>query len=159
MLLDREPEERARTRLRGKAVIYAGLSVGALFLFVAQGSPWTSLGVPMSVMGRVVFSPNLVGALFFTTILQLAMALLYTWVIASLVYRLQVMAAVAAAAFISLALYGANYLIFRVLLNGVPGAEHTVLFTHLAFCMIAAGAYKGFSIPRVEPKPQEHRPA
>jgi hypothetical protein len=151
-----EQDIRAKYRLNTRAVIYAGLVVGLLFLFLPRGIPWNSLGLPTEAMGRPLFSEDTITAMFITGVVQILLALGYTFVIASVVYRFRTLHAVLLGGLIGIGLYGLNYLIFQLLFNAPTRSESAVFITHLAFCCMAAGAYKGFSTPRPRSKEAEH---
>lgn len=142
-------DERARQAFDFKAAVYASLAAGAVFLLFARGHPWASLGLPTHLMGRPLFVDASAGSFLITAVLHLAVSLVYGLAVAWSVFRLRTFSAIFAAAGVALFLYGLNYLAFHIVFTGVPPAtESTVLVTHVAFCMIAAGAYKGFSVPR-----------
>jgi len=156
-MMEYEQDIRAKHHLDLKAVLYAGLAVGLLFLFLPRGIPWNSLGLPTEAMGRPLFAKDTIAAMFITGIVQLLMALGYTYVIAAIVYRFRTLKASILGGLIGIALYGVNYLTFRMILPDVPNrSEFAVFLTHLAFCFIATGAYKGFSTP--QPQAKEVRP-
>ena len=149
MLITDEQDVESRHHVIWRAVFYAGLIVGVLFLAVPRGSPWNSIGLPSHAMGRPLFIEDTARVMIITGIVQMIMALCYTFIVAALTYWMRAMPAVFAGAGIGLLLYGINYLIFHFIPIEVPVAnEATVALTHIAFCMIAAGAYKGFSAPR-----------
>ena len=148
MLMDYEQDERARRHFDFKAALYAGLSVGVIFLFVAKGNPWTSLGLPTHLMGRPLFNEQNEGTYVLTGILQMVVSLCYAFIVSALCYRLKTPHAIWAGGAIGLILYGMNYLIFHSTLRNVPvTSEWIPAVVHIAFCMIVAGAYKGFAIP------------
>jgi hypothetical protein len=153
-----EQDDRARLRFNSKAALFAALAVGALFLFVARGNPWNSLGLPSHVMGRVLFSGDSSGSYFFSGVVHMVLALVYTFIVAGAVFRLRAAPAIFAGAVIGGVLYGLNYLLFRFVLTNTPAStESAVAFTHVAFCLIAAAAYKGFAVPRVVEEPHHTR--
>jgi len=150
-----EQDIRARHYFDFKAAIYAGLIVGILFLFLPRGIPWTSWGLPTEAMGRSLFGQDSTSAMFLTGTVQIVMAVAYTLIISMVIYRYRMLKAVLIGGLIGIGLYAVNYLFFRFLIP-TPGnrSELTVFLTHLSFCFIAAGAYKGISIPK--PKLKEH---
>lgn len=155
-MMEHEQDIRARDHLDMKAVLYAGLVVGILFLFLPRGIPWNSLGLPTEAMGRPLFAEDTTNAMIITGIVQILMALGYTFVVAAVVYRFRMMRAVVLGGLIGLLLYGLNYLVFQFVIPSAPNrSEAAVLLTHLAFCFIAAGAYKGISVPA--PKERQAR--
>ena len=148
-MMEYEQDIRAKHHFDFKAAFYAGLVVGIIFLFVPRGIPWTSWGLPTEAMGRPLFAEDTTTAMFITGVVRIVMALAYTFIIAAVIYRLRMLKAVLIGGLIGLGLYGINYLIFRFLVPNAPTrSEFAVLITHLAFCVVTAGAYKGLSIPK-----------
>src|SRR3954470_19170503 len=85
-----QQELRARQALSVSAVFKTGFAVGAIFFVMSGGSPWTTAGTMNMIMGRdfkVGFTALLIG--------HFAVSFLYTWIIASIIYRLKTPAAVA----------------------------------------------------------------
>ncbi|MBA4149598.1 MAG: hypothetical protein H0X66_15915 [Verrucomicrobia bacterium] len=154
-MMEDEQDIRAKYHLNLKAALYAGLVVGVLFLFLPRGIPWNSLGLPTEAMGRPLFRTDSTTALFITGVVQMLMALGYTFIIAAVIYRFRTFKAVLLGGLIGLVLYAINYLVFRYIVPTAPNkSEFAVLITHVAFCFIAAGAYKGISVP----VPKERQP-
>jgi hypothetical protein len=148
-MISYEQDERARHHFDLKAALYAGLAVGCIFLFVAKGNPWSSPGIPTHAMGRRLFSVESSSNYFFIGVIQMVLSLCYAFIVSAIVYRMRAMTAIWSGAGIGLALYGLNYLVFRFLItNAPPASEVTVALTHVAFCMITAGAFKGLSVPK-----------
>lgn len=157
-MMEYDQDIRAKHHLDLRAVLYAGLVVGILFLFLPRGIPWNSIGLPTEAMGRPLFSEDTTNAMIITGIVQMLMALGYTFIVASIVYRFRTWKAVVLGGLIGLVLYAINYLVFRYVVPSAPNrSEAAVLITHLAFCFIAAGAYKGISTPTPAPKGQRAR--
>ena len=154
MLVTDEQEAESRHALNWKAVIYSGLIVGVLFLAVPRGSPWNSIGLPSHAMGRPLFGGDTAHEMVVTGIVQMIMAFCYAFIVAAVTYWMRTMPAIFTGGVVGLALYGINFLIFRFLPIQVPPAnEATVALTHIAFCMIVAGAYKGWAArPKVVEK-------
>jgi len=154
-MIDYEQDERSRHHFSGKSVFYAGLAVGLIFLFVAKGNPWSSLGVPTHAMGRRLFIDSGANHLL-TGIIQMVLSLCYAFIVSAIVYRLKTPMAIVGGGVVGLILYAMNYLVFHFMLTDTPPvSEVTVALVHVAFCMIVAGAYKGLAIP----KPREEIPA
>jgi hypothetical protein len=142
----KEQEALAKSRFRPKAALMAG-SVGALFFILfALATPWTSTGVPDLAMGRPVADPGVPGGFMLTSAVQLALGVLYAFVVSAVVFRFDPIPAVLTGALLAAALYGLNYLFFRFVLGHLPGDEGAVLLTHVVFCMLAAALYKAFSV-------------
>jgi hypothetical protein len=159
MMVTDEQDEKARHHLNAKAVWFAGLIIGAVFLFVPRGTVWSSLGLPTHVMGRAIFPDASAATYLMVGFLQMIVALCYAFIVSAMVYRMRTIPAIFTGGVIGLGLYGLNYLVFNFLLRNVPAStELAVAITHVAFCMIVAGAYKGFAVPRVYRTGQQSQP-
>src|SRR5687767_5895176 len=135
-MIDYEQDERARHHLNSKAVIYVGLAVGLIFLFVAKGSPWSSPGVPTHAMGRRLFGVESSFNYVLIGILQMVLAMCYAFIVSAVVYRMRALPGIWMGGLVGLVLYGCNYLVFRFLLTDAPPvSEVSVALTHVAFCM------------------------
>lgn len=145
-----EQDRRARNRFKPKAALYAGLALGLIFLLVPRGIPWNSTGMPTHLMGRTLFTEPGAGTYTIVALLQMVVAVCYAFIIGGIAYRLRTMHAILAGGAVGLGLYALNYVIFNFLLPDMPrSSEGNVAIAHLAFGLIAAGAYKGLAIPRV----------
>ena len=140
-----QQELRARQALDITAVFKVALAVGTIFFFMSGGSPWTTAGTMNMIMGRdfkVGFGALLLG--------HFAVAFLYTWIIASVIYRLKTPAAVAVGVLIGLGLYFANSVAFFALQGQMQTqGEFVTIFVHLTFSLFASLMYKAFSIPKI----------
>ena len=142
-------EERAQHRLIDfKAALGAGLVVGLLIALFPRGSPWsgTTFFSP-TVMGRAMGEP---GSSFLAAMLpHLSLAIGYAIIIGLVVERLRRVKAVLAGAVVGCLLFLINWAVFTFLVKDGTGRESVVFFTHLAFGLMCAGAYKGLSKPAV----------
>jgi hypothetical protein len=147
-LSDRQ-DASARHHVRWSKALYASLFIGAIFLMLPHAVPWFSSGVPTTAMGRPIGSTVTFRSTPFlsTAGLHLLLAICYGWIIAVFIYRLHIRMALFIGSLVGLGLYGLNFLLFRMVLEMPPVNEAPVLFTHLFFSLIFAGAYKGISIP------------
>jgi hypothetical protein len=140
-----QQELRARQALDLTAVFKTAFAVGAIFFVMSGGSPWTTAGTMNMIMGRdfkVGFTGLLIG--------HFAVAFLYTWIIASIIYRLKTPAAVAIGVLIGLGLYVANYVAFFALQGQMQTkSEFVTIFVHITFSLFASLLYKAFSIPKI----------
>ncbi len=149
MMVTYEQDERARHAVNFKAVLYTGLIVGGLFLLVPRGHPWASQSLPTHAMGRPLFGGDTAGVFMITGIVQMVLSLAYTFIVAAATFWMRTVPAIISGAIVGGLLYGINYVVFHFLVQNTPLAtESTVVLTHVGFCMIAAGAYKGFSVPK-----------
>ena len=131
-----------------KAALGAGLAVGLLIAFFPSGSPWSGITFfSPTVMGRTMGEP---GSSFWAAMLpHLALAIGYAIIIGLAVQRLRQVKAVLAGAVVGCVLFLINWAVFKFLVADTAGRESVVLFTHLAFGLMCAGAYKGLSKPAV----------
>ena len=135
-------EARARSRLRPKPMVWCALIVGAIVLVVPSGGPWMSQEGFISAMARLLshsFLLNLLG--------HFVMALVYGWIVASCIYRLNTAMGIVVGTALSIPLYGLNYLIFAAILRYTSSELH-VFLAHLEFCLFFSAAYKAASVPR-----------
>ncbi len=139
-----EQELRARQALSPSAVLKTGFGVGLIFFIMSGGSPWTTAGTMNMIMGRdfrIGFFGLLIG--------HFAVAMLYTWIIGSIIYRLPTPAAVAIGVLVGVALYLANLVIFWSLRGSMQSPEFVTFFVHVTFSLFASLLYKAFSVPKV----------
>lgn len=129
-------------RIQWGAAFWAGLIPGIVLLIVPNGSPWSSLTFFSPViMGRQVSDPGLPTA--FVWALHLGLSLLYGLIIARAVSYLAGGRAIIGGGAIGLVLYGINCAVVTVFFPAWNGSETPVIFTHVAFGLIAAGVYRG----------------
>jgi hypothetical protein len=125
------------------AAFGAGVIAGAVLLFVPRGSPWST----MTFFSPVVMGRNLsligappIGAAW---LLHFVVAIVYGLIISRVVTHMQYKRAFVTGALLGLALYCLNLAIVSLGWPQLRGAELTVVFTHIVFGLIAAGAYRG----------------
>ena len=147
-MIDHRPDEEAKLHFRAKSALWAGLSAGLIFVFLSRGIPWSSSGFGTSAMGRELPIREVPTVFFINTAVHFALSIIYAFVIGRLVYRFDIMPAVAVGAIIGLFLYGLNYLVFVLGLHLQGPGEFPVAATHFFFGLVVAGAYKAFSVPR-----------
>src|SRR3954463_824114 len=142
-----EQELRARQALDMGAVFKTTFGVGLIFFIMSGGSPWTTAGTMNMIMGRdfrLPFIALLAG--------HFAVAFLYTWIIASIIYRLKTPAAVAIGELIGIGLYFANLIVFWALGGKQQSPEFVTFFVHCTYPLFASLLYKAISIPKVQPE-------
>jgi hypothetical protein len=142
-----EQELRARQALDMGAVFKTAFAVGLIFFVMSGGSPWTTAGTMNMIMGRD-FVANFWTLLFG----HFAVSFLYSWIIASVIYRLATPAAVAIGIGLGLALYFANLVAFWSLGGKMQSPEFVTFFVHVTFSLFASLMYKAFSVPKVAPE-------
>ena len=144
-----DEEERAEHRfIDFKAALGAGLAVGLVIALFPRGSPWsgTTFFAP-TVMGRAMGEPG--GSFLGAMLPHLSLAIGYAIMIGLAVERLRRVKAVLAGALVGCILSLINWAVFTFLVKDGTGRESVVFFTHIAFGLICAGAYKGLSKPAV----------
>ncbi len=150
------PEAPVEMKLRWGAAVGAGLIGGLLFLLVPHGSPWSGVTFfsPM-IMGRAV-PPTAKLALPLVWAIHLGLAILYGVVICAILSGFRRWPGIFVGGLIGLGLYGLNYGAVNLWLPQFGGSEVSVLFTHVVFGLIVAGAYEGLRrhIRQAAPVPQ-----
>jgi hypothetical protein len=136
-----EPE--AKGQFQWGAALCAGLIPGVLLLLAPRGSPWSGISFFSSVvMGRPM-PPEVVLPLPVLCLVHLVIAELYGLIISLFVTHITQGRAILAGGAIGIALYVINFGVVSVLAPAWRGSEIGVLFTHIVFGLIAAGAYRG----------------
>jgi hypothetical protein len=122
--------------------LLAGFLVGAIFLFVPRGSPWSSVTFfdPL-IMGRAV--PARITWWISAWLIHLSVSIIYGLIISWVVSRLRVGRAILTGGLMGLFLYGVNLLMVSLFIPQLRGNEMPVLFTHVVFSLTVAGAYRG----------------
>lgn len=146
----RERQERSsQHHVRWLKALYASLAIGAVFLFLPRAVPWFSSGVPETAMGRplAVINGLEMGPFILTAGLHMLLAVCYGYILAMLIYRFEVKVALLVGIGVGVALYGLNYLLFRLVLGISTASETPVLVTHLFFSAFFSTTYKALSIP------------
>lgn len=139
-------EWRSRQHINIPAVLKAGFGTGLLFFIMTGGSPWSTAGTMNAVMGRDIpmSLPLLVASHF-------GLALLYMFVIAAVIYRFKTVLAVPIGIGITLALYGANYLLFSAFGVSMQSPEFRPFLVHFMFGLFGSLLYKAMSVPKPLP--------
>jgi len=146
--------EEHRRALDFKAAMSAGLLIGLLVALFPRGSPWSGMTFfSPTVMGRTVTEPD--GSFLLSLGAHLALSVGYAIIIGLVVDKLRRVKAVIAGGIVGAVLSLVNWAVFHFLVTDGAGRESVVLFTHIAFGLITAGAYKGLSKPAVARIPDE----
>jgi predicted histidine transporter YuiF (NhaC family) len=136
------------------AAMGAGLLIGLLLALFPRGSPWSGMTFfSPTVMGRMVTEPG--GSFLYSLGAHMALSVGYAIIIGLVVDKLRRVKAVVAGGIVGAALFLVNWAVFRFLVTDGTGRESVVLFAHIAFGLITAGAYKGLSKPAVARIPDE----
>jgi hypothetical protein len=138
---DERLEERARRRIRPKALIYSALVAG-LIVFVVPAGPWMSHESMFAAMGRAM-TKNATADL----VIHVTMSLVYGWLIALAIYRLPIAGGIMVGAVVGLVLYLLNYFIFAVI-GGMQSNELHVGIAHFLFGLFFSVAYRAWAVPR-----------
>ena len=147
-LRDRQ-EASARHHVRWIKAFYASLIIGAIFLLLPRAVPWFSSGVPETAMGRVInpISGFELAPFAITFAVHIILAVCYGFILAEVIYRFEIRMALLLGTLGGLALYGLNFVLFRMILGTPAANELPVVFTHLFFSLVFSAAYKGISVP------------
>lgn len=141
-------EWRARQQLDPLAAIKAGLSVGIILFIMSGGSPWSTAGTMNMIMGRdipVSFWPLAIG--------HFGLSIIYSFVIAGVIYRYPAMFAVPAGVLVGMALYALNVLVYQSGGFTMQSPEFVTWFVHFIFALFASLVYKAASVPPPEGAP------
>ena len=143
-------EWRARQQFEPAAAIKAALGVGLILFYMSGGSPWSTAGTMNMIMGRDV------PAGFWTLAFgHFALALIYTFVIGMVIYRLPTALAVPAGVLVGMGLYALNVLIFRSSGMTMRTIEFVPWFVHVVFSLFVSLLYKALSVkPPLRDRPE-----
>ena len=140
-----------------KAAMGAGLLIGLLIALFPRGSPWAGMTFfSPTIMGRTVTEPG--GSFLLSLGAHLALSIGYAIIIGLVVDKLRRVKAVIAGGIVGAVLFLINWAVFNFLVTDGTARETVVLLTHLAFGLIAAGAYKGLSKPAIARIPDSTAP-
>ena len=141
------------------AAINSGLFAGGILYLLPQGIPWSGISSALQViMGRPAPEASVLSAI----LLHLAIALIYSFIIALVIQKISAGRGVALGALMGLPLYFLNYAIVTAAWPTFAGSESRALVTHVLFALFAASVYKGITrrkreririTSRVEAKP------
>lgn len=136
-----EPEDKGH--FQWGAACGAGLLAGALLLLVPRGSPWSGVSLfTLVVMGRPM-PPGVFMPLPVVCLVHLLVAEIYGLVISLFVTHATQGRAILTGGVLGVALYVINFGFVSLVAPGWRGNELSVLFTHVVFGLVAAGAYRG----------------
>ena len=82
-------------------------------------------------------------------LIHLALAIVYGLVVCRFVASYRIQRALVTAGLAGLALYILNFAVVSFIWRAAPRNEVSVVFTHIVFALIAAGAYRGLLRRRV----------
>lgn len=137
------PLEPERGGWQWGAALGAGLVAGIILLIVPRGSPWASLTFfTPAVMGRNI-PPGMMLPLPALWAIHLAVSIAYGLFISVVVSKLRAYRAILTGALVGLVLYILNWCIVLTVWPAWKVDEIPVLFTHMVFGLVTAGAYRG----------------
>jgi hypothetical protein len=136
-----QQENRARERLRPKALVTGALIAGTIVLFF-PATPWMSHEGLVSAMGRLLAQNAVINV-----VAHYIIVFVYGLILAGSIYRLPTGGGILAGTALFAPLYGLNVLIF-VLMLGYRSNEWHVGLAHFMFCLFFAVAYKATAVPR-----------
>jgi hypothetical protein len=134
------PEE--TKEIQWAPAIAAGLIAGAVLLLVPRGSPWEALTFfSPTIMGRSVASSGM--PLMLAWLIHLGVSLVYGLVISRAVAHLRFEKGLLGGAIMGAVLYIVNFGVVSAFWPEIRGNEFPVIFTHVVFGLLSAGAYRG----------------
>jgi hypothetical protein len=137
-------EARARRAVDVSAALKAGAGLGAFLFIFAGGTPWTSGGTMNAVLGRPMPWPWLVIA-----VVHFALCIAYMFVLAIVVCRYKLIAAIGAGILTALVLFVVNWGVFAMTMGfGNDIANGRALVAHIVFGLFGAVIYKAVAVPR-----------
>lgn len=144
-----QQELSAQHHVRWFKALCVSAAMGAVFLMLPRAVPWFSSGVPETAMGRPlgVMRGFEVEPLIWTSGLHLLLAICYGMILAMLIFRFPARTAILLGGAIGLALYGLNFVLFRLVIGTPATGEVPIALTHLAYSLMFSGAYKAVSVP------------
>ncbi len=145
------------------AATWAGLGAGLIFLLLELimvplflgGSPWAPVRmIAAIVLGQDVLTPPATfsfGVTLAALLVHFILAIVVTWVIAYIVFRLETAWAILAGAVFGLLLYWVNFYGFTSAFPWFAEARNWVtVFAHIAFGLSAAWIYKGLARKQID---------
>jgi hypothetical protein len=135
-----EPED--KPGIQWGPAVGAGFIAGLVLLLVPRGSPWSALTFfSPAILGRSMSSMEV--PLAITWVLHLVVSIIYGLIISRVVAGLRQQRAVLIGGVAGLVLYFANLAMVSFCWPVLRGNEAPVVFAHVVFGLIAAGAYCG----------------
>jgi len=135
-----EPE--LKDRVQWSAAVSASLLTGLILLVIPRGSPWAGLTFfSPAVLGRNLTSQNV--PLPESWLIHMAGSMIYGLIICRVVAGLHQTRAIMTGGLSGLVLYVVNFGVVSTWWPQIRGNEVGVLFTHLVFGFVVAGAYRG----------------
>lgn len=144
-------EMRARREVNLTAALKVGAGLGVLLFIFPGGTPWTSGGTLNAVLGRPMPWPW-----FLILAVHLALCLAYMVVVANVVYRFKLIAAIGAGILTVLGLFAVNFAFFAAIMGFNQDLSNArSLVAHVIFGLFGTVIYKAISVPRPLPDDRE----
>ena len=144
-----EQERRAQQELNVGALMKAAVLAGLVVFFVPAG-PWMSQESMVNVMGRGMGNQPILAF-----VLHFAVVFVYSWIIATCIFRLPLGAGVGFGALLALPLWAVNYAVFAAGAGFQANEVHAAI-AHFMFCLFFSVAYRGLAVPK--PRRKDARP-
>src|SRR4051794_41032753 len=116
-----QQERRGRQELRTKAMFYSALVAG-LVVWIVPAGPWMSHEALFAAFARSV-----VGNAAGDFVLHMGLAVFYAWLLALVIFRLNLGMSVLAGAGLSCLLYALNYIVFAAICRIQSNELHVFL--------------------------------
>jgi hypothetical protein len=147
MIKDFEPSQLAEpeefNKMQWPAALGASLIAGLILVVIPRGSPWSSLTFFSPViMGRIL-PPTTDMPLLAIWLIHLVIAVVYGLIISRVVAGSIFERAILIGGVLGFLLYFVNLALVSMWLPDLRGNEISVIFTHIVFGLIVAGAYRG----------------
>lgn len=143
---ERVPQVEIPREFQWPRAVLAGLIAGAILIVVPRGSPWEGMAFSEPVIMGRYFPGTAVGLVW---LIHLALAIVYGLVVCRFVASYRIWRALVTAGLAGLALYVLNLAVVSLIWHAGPRHEIPVIFTHIVFGLLAAGAYRGLLRRRV----------
>ena len=137
-------EMRARRAVNLSAALKVGAGVGAFLFLFSGGTPWTGGGTMNAVLGRPMPWPW-----FAILAAHFVLCLVYMVILANVVYRFKLIAAIGTGILTSLILFAINWGIFAMTMGYSQDiANGRALVAHVVFGLFGTVIYKAIAVPR-----------
>jgi hypothetical protein len=137
-------EMRARRAVNLGAALKVGAGLGVLLFVFSGGTPWTSGGTMNAVLGRPMPWPW-----FAVAAAHFGLCLAYMAVLANVIYRFKLIAAIGAGILTALGLFALNWGVFGMLMGFTEDvANGRALVAHIIFGLFGTVIYKAIAVPR-----------
>jgi len=140
------PQVEIPREFQWQRALLAGLIAGAILIILPRGSPWEGMAFSDPVIMGRHFPGTSVPLVW---LIHLALAVVYGFVICRFIASYRILRALVTAGLAGLALYILNLAVVSLIWQAGPSHEIPVIFTHIVFGLITAGAYRGLLRRRI----------